>query len=424
VNIPTQPVQAVTQSSPVDLPVDETSSSTPTGIDNRLVWIMAVACGLLTANIIYIQPLLANIGQSFAVSADQIGWTATLGQLGYVIGLIFIAPLGEKYNSRRLIVILLGAAAIAFVEMAIAPTVTLLIIGSCAAFMASIAPELILPLAASLATPKERGRVVGTVFCGLFTGIPLAALLSGFVGKYLGWRAMFWIAAGIMIALAIVLHFALPDSRSTKKKVSYLQLLGSLWKLLRSEPVLQEASILAALVYGSFTAFWVTLSFVLETTPYHYGSDVAGLFGLVGITGAIAALFVGKFADHRDARYATGITLVLTLLAFVVMWLAGHWLIGLIISAILLDAGAQSNLVANEIRIYSLNSKAPILLNTVHIVFYCIGGALGSSLGTYSWSITGHNGVYGTACGMLIVAIGFYALHGKRIRHWRKRLDQ
>jgi predicted MFS family arabinose efflux permease len=133
-----------------------------------------------------------------------------------------------------------------------------------------------------------------------------------------------------MIALAIVLHFALPNSRSAKKKMSYLQLLGSLWKLFRAEPVVQEVSILALLVYGSFTAFWVTLSFVLETTPYHYQSEVAGLFGLVGFTGALAALFVGKFADRRDARYATGIALVLTLLAFVVMWLCGHWLLGLI----------------------------------------------------------------------------------------------
>jgi predicted MFS family arabinose efflux permease len=421
---PTQSVQVVTQSPHVDLSVQETYSSPSTGIDKRLVLVMAVACGLLMANIIYLQPLLANMGQSFAVSAKEIGLTAALGQLGYVVGLIFIVPLGERYNLRRLIVILLGTAAVAFVEMAMAPTVALLIMGSCAAFLGSIAPELIIPLAASLASPKERGRVVGSLFSGLFAGIPLAALLSGFVGKYLGWRAMFWIAAGLMITLAIVLHFVLPDSHSTKKRVSYPQLLGSLWKLLRSEPVLQEASVLAALVYGSFTTFWVTLSFVLQVAPYHYGSDIAGLFGLVGIAGATAALFVGKFADSRDARYATGATLALTLLAFVVMWLSGQWLIGLIISAVLLDMGAQSNLVANEIRIYSLDPTASIRLNTVHIFFYCMGGALGSALGTFSWTIAGRNGVYGSACGMLIVAVSFYVLHSKRMRQWKTRVGR
>jgi predicted MFS family arabinose efflux permease len=258
----------------------------------------------------------------------------------------------------------------------------------------------------------------------MFVGAPLAAVLSGFVGKYLGWRAMYWIAAGLMIALAIVLHFALPNSRSAKKMMSYPQLLGSLWKLLRAEPVVQEVSLLALLVYGSFTAFWVTLSFVLETTPYHYGSEVAGLFGLVGFTGALAALFVGKFADRRDARSATGAALVLTLLAFVVMWLFGQWLLGLIISAILLDVGAQSHLVANETRIYSLEPTAAIRLNTIHMFFFCTGGSLGSALGTFSWSIAKHNGVYGTACLTLIVALGFYALHSKRIRRWRTHVDR
>jgi predicted MFS family arabinose efflux permease len=385
---------------------------------------MAFACGLLMANIIYIQPLLADMGQSFGVSADQIGWATTLGQFGYVIGLIFIVPLGEKYNSRRLIVLLLSATAIAFAEMAAAPTVALLIIGSCAACLGSTAPELIIPLAVSLSAPKERGRVVGALLCGMFVGAPLAAVLSGFVGKYLGWRAMFWIAAGLMIALAIVMHFALPNSRTTKKKMSYVQLLGSLWKLFRAEPVVQEVGVLALLVYASFTAFWVTLSFVLEAAPYHYRSEAAGLFGLVGFTGALAAVFVGKLADRRDARYVTGTALALTLVAFVVMWLFGHWLPGLIISAILLDVGAQSHLVANETRIYSLDSKASIRFNTIHMVFFCMGGSLGSALGTFSWSIARHNGVYGSACLMLIIALGFYALHTRRIRQWRKRLNR
>ena len=128
--------------------------------------------------------------------------------------------------------------------------------------------------------------------------------------------------------------------------MSYPQLLSSLWGLLRSEPVLQEISILGFLVYGSFTVFWVTLSFILETPPYHYGSDVVGLFGLVGIAGALAALFVGKFADRRDARYANGVALAVMLLSFVVMWLTGQKLIGLIIGALLLDLGAQSHLAA------------------------------------------------------------------------------
>ncbi len=421
---PKQSAQAVTQSSHDGLPVKETTKRRSAGIDNRLVWIMAIACGLSVGNLVYAQPLLADMGRSLAAPVNQIGLTATLGQLGYALGLIFIVPLGEKYSQRRLIVILLGAVTIALLEMAVAPTAALLIIGSGAVGLASVIPELIIPFAATLAPSKERGRIVGTLLCGLFIGTPLAAVLSGFVGQYLGWRAMYWIAAGIMIALAIVLQIVLPDSYIAKRRVSYPQLLGSLWKLLRSEPVLQEASVLGILVYGSFNAFWVTISFVLGTAPYHYGSEVAGLFGLVGIAGALVALFVGKFADRRDARYANGAALVVTLLAFVVMWLVGQWLIGLIIGAILLDIGVQSNQVANETRIYGLQSTAWTRLNTIYIFLFCIGGSLGSALGTFSWSIAGHNGMYGTTCLMLIVALSFYALHGKRIREWRKGLNQ
>lgn len=416
-----QSAQALTQSSPTDLPVDETTKSTSTGIDYRLVWIMAVACGLSTGNLIYAQPLLAQMGRSFLVSANAIGLTATLAQLGYALGLIFIVPLGEKYNQRRLIVLLLAAVTIALVEMAVAPTVALLAIGSCAVGLTSVIPELIIPFAASLALPKERGRVVGTVLCGLFVGTPLAAVLSGFVGQYLGWRVMYWIAAGIMIALAIVLHFMLPNNHSARKTtVSYPQLLGSLWKLLRSEPVLQEISVLGVLVYGSFNAFWVTLSFILARAPYHYGSEVAGLFSLVGIAGALIALFVGKCADHRDARFANGAALVVTLLAFAVIWFAGQWLIGLIIGAILLDVGVQSHQVANEARLYTLQSTAWTRLNTTYIFLYCIGGSLGSVLGPLSWRIAKQNGVYGAASLMLIAALGFYVIHYKRIRQWRK----
>ncbi len=400
--------------------LSETIQSRSAGIDKRLVWIMAIACGLSAANLIYAQPLLADMGRSLAVSANNVALTATSGLLGYALGLIFIVPLGEKYNQRPLIVILLGAVVIAHIEMAVASTPTLLIIGSGALGLASVTAELLLPLAASLAPAKERGRVVGTLLCGLFVGTPLAAVLSGTVGQYLGWRTMYWIAAGITVALAIVLHFVLPNSRSTKKKVSYSQLLGSLWKLFCSEPVLQEVSILGVLVYGAFNAFWVTLSFILREAPYHYGSEAVGLFGLVGITGALAALFIGKLADRWDARYATGAALALTLLAFVVMWFGGQCLTGLIIGAILLDVGAQSHEVANETRIYCLESTAWTRLNTIYIFLCCIGGSLGSALGTLGWRIANQNGVYGTACLMLTLALVFYTLHGKRIRQWRK----
>lgn len=407
--------------------LDETTknkASEPTAIDKRLVWIMAAACGLAVANSVYAQPLLASMGRSFAVSVDHVGFVATFSQLGYAIGLILIAPLGDKYNQRSLMVIILCALAIALITMATAPTVTLLVIASCAVGLTSILTELIIPFAAGLAPLKERGRIVGIMVSGVLVGTLLANVVGGFVGEYLGWRAMYWIAAMLMIILGIVLRFMLPNDCSAKSDVGYLRLLGSLWQLLCSEPILQEISVLGILIYAALNIFWVTISFFLETPPYHYGSNIVGLFGLVGVVGALAASFVGKFADHKDARQTNAIALPITLLSFMLMWLTGQWLVGLIIGAILLDLGVQSNHVANETRIYTLDPATWNRITTIYIFMFCIGGSLGSVLGTIGWDTAKWDGVCCMGCLMLSLALGFYALNGKRIQQWKESHGQ
>jgi|GEM_PF-131189 len=399
-------------------PVSQLSKSM--AFDNRLTWIMAIACGLSVANLVYMQPLLADLGHSFAVSVSQLGFIAMLSLLGFASGLILIVPLGDKYNQRTLIIGMLCVVAMALAMMALAPTIALLAIASYAVGLTSIIPELILPFVASLAQPNERGRIVGTVISGLLVGALLARTVGGFVGEHLGWRAMYWIAAMAMIVLALVLLFLLPTDYSSKREISYPQLLGSLWKLLRSEPVLQEVSIFGILAFGSFNIFWVALSFFLEAPPYHYGSEVTGLFSLAGIAGALATSFVGNFTDRRDARLANGAALAVMLLSFVVMWFMGQWLISLIIGVILLDLGAQSNQVSNQTRVYSLNPAARNRLNTIYMFMFSLGGSLGSMLGIFGWSVAKWNGVCGIACLMLIVALGFYILNSKRIQQWRK----
>jgi predicted MFS family arabinose efflux permease len=321
-------------------------------------------------------------------------------------------------------VIILCLLAAALAAMAAAPTVVLLIVASCAVGLTSILTELIIPFVAGLAPLKERGRIVGIMVSGVLIGTLLANVVGGFVGEYLGWRAMYWIAAVLMIVLGVILRFMLPNDNSVKSDVGYLRLLGSLWQLLCSEHVLQEISIIGILIYGALNVFWVTISFFLEAPPYRYGSEIVGLFGLVGTAGAFAASFVGKFADHKDARYIYAIALPLTLLSFVIMWLAGQWLIGLIIGTILLDLGVQSNHVANETRVYTLDPKAWSRANTIYIFMFCTGGSLGSVLGTIGWGIAKWDGVGCMGCLMLGLALGFYALHGKRIQRWKKSQSQ
>ena len=211
--------------------ITATSSTT---MDKRLIWIMAIACGLAVANLYYIQPMLATMGRSFAVSASQIGFVATLGQIGYALG---------SYNQRALIVIMLGVVTVALAAMAFAPSFAFVTIASLFLGLTTVVPQLIIPYAANLAPEHERGRVVGTVMSSLLIGILLARTISGFVSAQWGWRTMYWIAAGLMILLALALHFALPDDQAKKSSMRYPQLLRSLWDLLRSELVLRDAGV-------------------------------------------------------------------------------------------------------------------------------------------------------------------------------------
>jgi predicted MFS family arabinose efflux permease len=396
--------------------ITEETRNEPVAIDKRLVFIMAVACALAVANLYYIQPMLAVMAQDFSVSVSVIGIVATMGQVGYATGLLFIIPLGDKYNQRKLIVGMLIAVTIALVIMAAAPSVAVIMIASFLVGLTTVVPQLIIPYAANLAPENGRGQVIGTVMSGLLIGILLARTISGFVATSLGWRAMYWIAAAIMIVMALVLRFLLPDDHFQKGTMSYPQLLRSLWGLVRKEAVLREVIVFGAMAFGAFSAFWVTLSFLLETPPYHYGSDVAGLFGLVGMAGALAATVIGKVADRRDPRFANGITLVITLISFVLMWIAGQWLWGLIIGTVLLDLGTQGNQVTSQARIYSLGSGARNRLNTVYMFCYFVGGSLGSLLATFGWSVGKWNGVSIVACAFLVIALIVFALNSKNMR--------
>jgi len=297
--------------------------------------------------------------------------------------------------------------------MAIAPNVIFLAIASYAVGATTVVPQLIIPFAASMAGDHERGQVIGTVMSGLLIGILLARTASGFISAHLGWQAIYWIAAVMMIALAVVMRFALPFDRP-RSSMSYPHLLRSLWQLARREPILRETSLIGGLVFGAFSAFWVALAFFLETPPYHYGSDVAGLFGLVGVAGALAASFVGRLADKMDARRTTGIAVGIVVVSFALFWLTGHFLWGLILGVILLDLGMQSIQVSNQTRVYSLNPHERNRLNSVYMVSYFIGGSFGSLLGSYGWSIAGWTGVCAVGGILLVAALGIYAVNSRR----------
>ena len=372
---------------------------------------MALACGLVVANIYYNQPLLAAIGRDFGVSDSRASLIATATQAGYTLGMLLLVPLGDKLERKRFILWLLFGVAGCLAGAALAPSFWILAAASVLIGLCSAVPQLLLPMAAALAPEADRGRIVGRIMSGLLLGILLSRTISGFVAAHLGgWRVVFGGAAGLMLALAALLAWQLPRSYPSFRG-TYAELMRSLGALVRELPTLRRSALVGMGAFAGFSVFWTTLVFHLESPTYHYGSDVAGLFGLVGAAGALAASLAGQAADTQGPRFAILVGVVLALAAYVVLGLTGGWLVGLVLGVLLLDVGVQAAHISNQTLIFSLRPEARSRLNTVYMTGYFTGGSLGSVLGGWAWMHYGWPGVCvaGGACvALALVAHQFY----------------
>ena len=379
------------------------------------VGLFSITAGAAVANLYYCQPLLPQIGRTFGLANGRVGLVSTAAQVGYALGLLVFVPLGDVLERRRLMVTLLVAVAAALGAAAAAPTFGWLALASLVIGATTIVPQLVIPFAAALTPAALRGAVVGRIMGGLLIGILAARVLAGAVGAVLGWRAMFAIAALLMIALAAALHRLLPPAPPPAATMPYPALLRSLGTLARQEPVLRDAAAIGALVFVGFSAFWTTLAFRLELAPLHYGSTVAGLFGLVGVVGASAAPLVGRLADRSSPRDRVGIGLAVLALSYVLFLLFGHTIAGLVAGVILVDAGMQVVGVSNQARIYRLAEAAHSRLNTVYMVAYFAGGSVGSALGVWAWGQWRWTGVCVVALAAVALAIALYARGRRRL---------
>ena len=385
----------------------EAIRTTSPGRKSSALALLALTAGATVANIYLLQPLLAIVAREFATTPRAIGIVSMLTQVGYGSGMFFFVPLGDVLERRRLMLALLGAATVALLAAAVAPSLPLLALASLAIGVTSVVPQLALPLAAHLAPPAERGRAVGTVMGGLLVGILLARTASGFVGAHLGWRAVYVLAAGLMLALAAALRWLLPRS-FPEASLPYPALLRSLFTLLAEEPVLREAALLGALGFAAFSVFWSTLAFFLEAR-LGLGADVAGLFGVLGAAGALAAPLFGRLADRTSPRANAGLMLVVALAGFGALAMTGHHLAGLVAGVLLLDVGVQGNHVSNLARVHARRPEARSRMNTVYMVTYFVGGSLGTAVGTWSWTGHGWPGVCAAGAGFVLAALGVWA---------------
>lgn len=335
-----------------------------------------------------------------------------LTQVGTALGMLIFVPLGDTHDRRSLITALLAGACLALCGIAAAPNLIWISIASFAVGACGAAVHVIVPFAAQLAPENSRGRVLGIVFSGLLIGILLARTFSGVVASFLGWRSVYVIAAVAMLGLMVLLRSQLPKL-PPQNSLTWPALMRSLGTLVREHPGLRESALLGSALMCVFSAFWTTLVFLLQTPPYHYGSSVAGLFGLVGAAGASCAPFVGRFADRRGPRFTILLALLTTLVSFLLLGAVGKVMAGLIAGVVLLDIGVQSGHVSNQTRIHGLDANARSRLNTVYMFCYFSGGSIGSWLGAICWQYKGWAAVCGFAIVVLAGAIVVFARNYK-----------
>jgi predicted MFS family arabinose efflux permease len=377
-------------------------------VSRRVVWLLAISSGCIVANLYYAQPLLADMAREFALSVTEIGAVAMLGNIGSAVGMLLFVPLGDKQERRGLISLLLAGGAVTLAAMALATSAFWLCVASFLLGTTTACVHVIVPLAAHLAPASERGRAVGTVISGLLVGVLLARTFSGVFGDHFGWRAVYWVAALVMLTLAVVVRLMLPESRPDDAP-GWVDLMASIVTLARQHAVVREAALIAFLMFSSFAALWTTLVFLLRTPPYDFGTTAAGMFGLLGAASATAAPLVGRVSDRFSAGRVVLLAIVTTLVGYLVLALAGRTLPGLIAAIILIDAGVQSCHVANQSRIYAVAPHARGRLNTVYMVAFMSGGAAGAYIGPFGLQLGGWGGFCAFPIAALAVAILFAA---------------
>jgi predicted MFS family arabinose efflux permease len=337
--------------------------------------------------------------------------------------MLAFVPLADLLERRRLIVLLMAAVTASLILAALAPTLPLLAAASFLVGLTTVAPQVLIPLAAAITEPQRRGKVIGALYTGLLLGILLARTASGFIGDRFGWRSAFWAAAAVSLLTGAVLFKTLPLSRPAEK-IRYRDLLASLYTLARAHPELREASLVGALIFAAFSAFWTTLAFLLAGQPYHLGPRAAGLFGLIGAAGALVAPFAGRLADKRGPRFVVGCAIAIALLAYGVLLPGATHLAALVLGVILLDAGVQAAQVTNQTRIFALAPAAQGRMNTLYMIAYFSGGALGSLCGATAWRLAGWPGVCTSALALLTLAAALRTAAHLRTRGRSKPHDE
>ncbi|EOZ1392218.1 TPA: MFS transporter [Enterobacter hormaechei] len=377
-------------------------TKTTQGLSPALILLMSVATGLAVASNYYAQPLLDTIARAFDLSASSAGFIVTAAQLGYAAGLLFLVPLGDMFERRMLIVSMTLLAAGGMLITASSQSLTMMIIGTALTGLFSVVAQILVPLAATLASPEKRGKVVGTIMSGLLLGILLARTVAGLLASLGGWRTVYWVASVLMLIMALALWRGLPKVKQ-ENHLNYPQLLASVFSLFTRDKLLRTRAILGCLTFANFSILWTSMAFLLAAPPFNYSEGVIGLFGLAGAAGALGARPAGGLADKGKSHMTTSAGLVLLLLSWAAIWYGHVSVLALIVGILVLDLTVQGVHITNQTVIYRVKPDARNRLTAGYMTSYFIGGAAGSLISASAWQHAGWTGV--CAIGAIVATI-------------------
>lgn len=365
--------------------------------------LLAVACGLIAANVYYAQPLVGPISAAIGLPPAGAGLIVTLTQIGYGAGLLLVVPLGDMFENRRLIQIVLCFDALALAGAALSTRPSPLLLSALCIGVGSVAVQIIVPYATHIAPEAVRGQLIGRIMSGLMFGIMLARPAASLITELLSWHAVFALSSVLMAGLAWVVGRGFP-LRRPPPGMRYADLLTSLGRLVLTTPALRRRSLYQAGLFAAFSLFWTIVPLMLAGPPFGLSQGGIALFGLAGAAGALAAPVAGRIADSGRHRLATGLAILTVAEAFPLTWLhvpsPGIALALLVSAAILIDLGVSVNLILGQRQIFALGAEYRSRLNGLYIAAFFVGGAFGSALGSFAYARGGWG--YASAIGLAL----------------------
>lgn len=374
------------------------------GISRSVLFTMAVLAGLTVANMYYNQPLLEMMQRDLHISMIQANLITVITQIGYASGLFFVIPAGDLYNRRHIAVTCMSIAAVMLLLITFTTSILLIWVSSFLLGICSVVPQIFMPIAAQFSEPKNKSRNMGILLSGLLCGILGSRVISGFIGEWLGWKAMFAIAAFIMVICMIVTLFILPQMKCNFTG-NYVQLMKSVVRIFSTHSTIRLYSVRSAFGFGSLLALWSCLAFHLADAPFHAGSDKVGMLGLCGLASALVCTGIGKYLPKYGCHRFSLIGSVLQLSGWVVAFFFGDSYIGLVAAIILVDIGVQYHQLSGQSGSIAQLPSASSRVSAIFMTIFFIGGSLGTFLAGLGWNHLQWAGVSVVGFSMAMVAL-------------------